>query len=264
MSKQAIHTSKAPTALGPYSQAIRAGYTVYLSGQIGIDPAERQSARRHRSADAAGLRQSARGRRSGRRFARRHRQADDTAGRPCRLRESERHHGELFQRAVSGARDLSGGGIAESGADRGRRRARAGAHRRADVAGRALADPGQSLTSSGQEKGGSERAPAGKHAAGQALAHRHRARAGSGAASAAALRGSDAPVPAVRAQARTGLAGRGRRRQHRDSISRRGASSSACSRTARDARRAARAAVFSFLPESAEGAGAGQARARVR
>jgi reactive intermediate/imine deaminase len=38
MSKQAIHTSKAPTALGPYSQAIRAGYTVYLSGQIGIDP----------------------------------------------------------------------------------------------------------------------------------------------------------------------------------------------------------------------------------
>ena len=38
MSKQAIHTSKAPTALGPYSQAIRAGYTVYLSGQLGIDP----------------------------------------------------------------------------------------------------------------------------------------------------------------------------------------------------------------------------------
>lgn len=38
MSKQAIHTSKAPTALGPYSQGIRAGYTVYLSGQIGIDP----------------------------------------------------------------------------------------------------------------------------------------------------------------------------------------------------------------------------------
>lgn len=38
MSKQAIHTSKAPTALGPYSQAIRVGYTVYLSGQLGIDP----------------------------------------------------------------------------------------------------------------------------------------------------------------------------------------------------------------------------------
>ncbi|MGH8714329.1 MAG: RidA family protein [Casimicrobiaceae bacterium] len=39
MSKEAIQTSRAPTALGPYSQAIRAGYTVYLSGQIGIDPA---------------------------------------------------------------------------------------------------------------------------------------------------------------------------------------------------------------------------------
>ncbi|HEY2862202.1 MAG TPA: RidA family protein [Casimicrobiaceae bacterium] len=38
MSKQAIQTSKAPTALGPYSQAIRVGYTVYLSGQLGIDP----------------------------------------------------------------------------------------------------------------------------------------------------------------------------------------------------------------------------------
>ena len=38
MSNEAIHTSKAPTALGPYSQGIRAGYTVYLSGQLGIDP----------------------------------------------------------------------------------------------------------------------------------------------------------------------------------------------------------------------------------
>jgi len=38
MSKQAIHTSSAPAAIGPYSQAIRAGDTVYLSGQIGLDP----------------------------------------------------------------------------------------------------------------------------------------------------------------------------------------------------------------------------------
>lgn len=36
--KQIIHTSKAPEPLGPYSQAVRAGNTVYLSGQIGIDP----------------------------------------------------------------------------------------------------------------------------------------------------------------------------------------------------------------------------------
>ena len=39
MGKQAIHSKHAPAALGPYSQAIRAGGTVYLSGQIGLDPA---------------------------------------------------------------------------------------------------------------------------------------------------------------------------------------------------------------------------------
>jgi 2-iminobutanoate/2-iminopropanoate deaminase len=39
MTKEAIHSDNAPAALGPYSQAIRAGSTVYLSGQIGIDPA---------------------------------------------------------------------------------------------------------------------------------------------------------------------------------------------------------------------------------
>ena len=39
MSKDAIQTSRAPAAIGPYSQAIRAGDTVYLSGQIGLDPA---------------------------------------------------------------------------------------------------------------------------------------------------------------------------------------------------------------------------------
>jgi reactive intermediate/imine deaminase len=39
MSRQAIHTATAPAAIGPYSQAIRVGDTVYLSGQIGLDPA---------------------------------------------------------------------------------------------------------------------------------------------------------------------------------------------------------------------------------
>jgi reactive intermediate/imine deaminase len=39
MSMQPIHTTSAPAAIGPYSQAIRAGNTVYLSGQIGLDPA---------------------------------------------------------------------------------------------------------------------------------------------------------------------------------------------------------------------------------
>jgi reactive intermediate/imine deaminase len=39
MSKQAVHSKHAPAALGPYSQAVRAGNTVYLSGQLGLDPA---------------------------------------------------------------------------------------------------------------------------------------------------------------------------------------------------------------------------------
>jgi reactive intermediate/imine deaminase len=38
MSKQPIHTKDAPAAIGPYSQAIRAGDTVYLSGQIPLKP----------------------------------------------------------------------------------------------------------------------------------------------------------------------------------------------------------------------------------
>ncbi len=34
-----ISTDKAPSAIGPYSQAVRAGQFVFCSGQIGIDPA---------------------------------------------------------------------------------------------------------------------------------------------------------------------------------------------------------------------------------
>lgn len=38
--KKVIDTSGAPKALGPYSQAVMWGDTLYLSGQVGIDPAE--------------------------------------------------------------------------------------------------------------------------------------------------------------------------------------------------------------------------------
>ena len=37
--KEVIATTNAPTAIGPYSQAIKAGNTVYVSGQLPIDPA---------------------------------------------------------------------------------------------------------------------------------------------------------------------------------------------------------------------------------
>ncbi len=39
MSRQSIHTDNAPAAIGPYSQAVRAGDTVYCSGQTPLDPA---------------------------------------------------------------------------------------------------------------------------------------------------------------------------------------------------------------------------------
>ncbi|GAC1453369.1 MAG: RidA family protein [Steroidobacteraceae bacterium] len=42
MSRQIIHTERAPQALGTYSQAVRAGDTVYLSGQVPLDPATMQ------------------------------------------------------------------------------------------------------------------------------------------------------------------------------------------------------------------------------
>ena len=39
MSNIAIHTDNAPAAIGPYSQAIQAGNTIYVSGQLPIVPA---------------------------------------------------------------------------------------------------------------------------------------------------------------------------------------------------------------------------------
>jgi reactive intermediate/imine deaminase len=65
--KGVIQTKDAPAAIGTYSQAVRAGDTVYISGQLGLDPATMQmaegiEAQAHRVfrnlaavADAAGL-----------------------------------------------------------------------------------------------------------------------------------------------------------------------------------------------------------------
>jgi reactive intermediate/imine deaminase len=44
MTKTVISTPHAPSAIGTYSQAVRCGGTVYLSGQIGLDPATMQLA----------------------------------------------------------------------------------------------------------------------------------------------------------------------------------------------------------------------------
>lgn len=42
MSKQVVQSADAPAAIGPYSQAIRIGDTLYMSGQIPLDPKSMQ------------------------------------------------------------------------------------------------------------------------------------------------------------------------------------------------------------------------------
>ncbi len=42
MSKQIISTAEAPSAIGPYSQAVRVGNTIWVSGQIPLDPATKE------------------------------------------------------------------------------------------------------------------------------------------------------------------------------------------------------------------------------
>ncbi len=42
MSKQSVISADAPRPIGPYSQAVRVGNVLYLSGQVGIDPASGQ------------------------------------------------------------------------------------------------------------------------------------------------------------------------------------------------------------------------------
>ena len=120
MAKQVIQSPDAPAAIGPYSQAILAGNTLYMSGQIPLDPKTGQLVEGHRRAGAPGVREPARGRRRRRRDAGRHRQAVDPADRPRRLREGQRDHGDVLRSAVSGPRDVPGGGIAARRAHRGR------------------------------------------------------------------------------------------------------------------------------------------------
>ena len=46
MSKQNIHTDDAPAAVGTYSQAVKVGDTIYISGQLGLDPKNHGAQRR--------------------------------------------------------------------------------------------------------------------------------------------------------------------------------------------------------------------------
>ena len=57
MSKQIISTPDAPAAIGTYSQAVRVGNTIWVSGQIPLDPTTKELVvGRHRGASAPGVR----------------------------------------------------------------------------------------------------------------------------------------------------------------------------------------------------------------
>ena len=42
MNKEIVSTSAAPAAIGPYSQAVKTGLVVFLSGQVGLDPTTKE------------------------------------------------------------------------------------------------------------------------------------------------------------------------------------------------------------------------------
>src|SRR5450756_3187315 len=104
MPKAVISTPHASSAIGTYSQAVRCGDTIYVSGQIGLDPVTMQLAEgidaqvkrvfnnlKAVAEAAGGSLDDAR-------------QTDDLSHRSCPFRQGQRNHGRIFQTALSGAR----------------------------------------------------------------------------------------------------------------------------------------------------------------
>ena len=125
MAKEPIHTSKAPAAIGPYSQAIRAGNTVYLSGQIPLNPATMEIVKgdiraqiRQVFDNLAAVAEAAGG--SLANAVRLTVYLTDLANFPAR----QRNHGGVLQAAVPGARRDRGRTIAARCGRRGRRHPR--------------------------------------------------------------------------------------------------------------------------------------------
>ncbi len=113
MEKQIVATDKAPAAVGPYSQAVRAGDFVFTAGQLGIVPGTKEFAgpdieAQTRQAlenlkavlEAAGLVPEAR------------RQEHGVSGRHGRVWADERHLCRVFPREPAGALGGAGGGAA--------------------------------------------------------------------------------------------------------------------------------------------------------
>ena len=122
-----ISTPNAPAALGPYSQAVRAGDTVYLSGQIPLDP---KTGELVEGGFEAQVHQAFRNLKAVVEAAGGH------LGQVVRLglfltdlkavRHRQQHHGRVFPCAVSGTFHRPGGGAAQGRTFRGGSHAGAG------------------------------------------------------------------------------------------------------------------------------------------
>ena len=185
MRPKVIETPDAPKAIGPYSQAIRAGNTVYLSGQIGLDPATGQlvegteAQAHHVLQNLRAVARAAGG------------DLDDIVKLTLLLADladfaqGQRDHGAVLQAAVPGARDLPGGGAAQG-------------RRALEIEGVLVLEYAAAIADATVPAWPARKAPsaptpeARRGARRPARAARHRARRGSRPASAAALRGSHA------------------------------------------------------------------------
>ena len=126
MTRKTIHTPKAPKAIGPYSQAVAASGTVYLSGQVGLDPATGELV-------AGGI--EAEARRVFSNLAAVAEAAGSSLAAAVRvtiyladfgaLRRGQQDHAGVLQRALPGARDHRRGCAAARRGDRGRLHPRA-------------------------------------------------------------------------------------------------------------------------------------------
>ena len=101
MNKEIVSTPAAPAAIGPYSQAVKTGLVVFLSGQVGLDPTTKElqaASSRHRCARRFA---TCRGGEGLRRFAGACRQAHAVPDRPVEVRQGQRDHGRTRPAAVS-------------------------------------------------------------------------------------------------------------------------------------------------------------------
>ena len=203
MSKDIIQTGGAPAAIGPYSQAVRAGNTVYLSGQIGLDPATGnlregiEAQARQVIANLQAVAEAAGG------------SLDDIVKITLLLADMGDFTtvNEIMARAsrhpILRARRIRSPRCPRARASRSRA-CWSCSRRLRRPAGRAIALRRQqgSVDTRVAAKKPAARAESRQHDRGQARAHRHRARAGSGPASAAALRRPHAAVSPGSAGAR--------------------------------------------------------------